>query len=215
MTTGYTNKATSEQARGSWMTSGNNVGFYTGYGTLLYLLFAIVYFGSNWISSIRDDHLHLYFDWELAIPFVPVWIYIYLSMSFFFLLPLLVMNRRELELLLKGFAGVTLAGGILLLVFPTESGWERLTRVPGYELAFDLLYALDLPYNLFPSMHVALTTFCMMALHRACSIGIAYSLILLWWGFLQASVLFVHQHHLVDIGGGVAVAELCYRWFYV
>src|SRR5258708_9789708 len=48
-----------------------------------------VYPTMNWITSLRSVRLHLYVPAELAIPFVPQFIWAYLSMYVLFFLPLI------------------------------------------------------------------------------------------------------------------------------
>ena len=47
-----------------------------------------VYPTMNWLTSLRPAQFHLYFASELAIPFVPQFIWAYLSMYVLFALPL-------------------------------------------------------------------------------------------------------------------------------
>lgn len=188
---------------------------YLGYGSLIYALFAFVYGGTNWLASKQQDFFHFYFDWELNTPFYPGWIYIYLSMSLFFLLPLFVNKMYEITSLLWGFIAVIMMAGILCALLPTEAGAIRPTVVKGYEAAFELLYLFDLPHNLFPSLHVSLTTLCMLVLFFPLKGSLWLFPVVLWWAAMLVSVLFVHQHYLLDILGGLFVAAVCYKYVYL
>lgn len=188
---------------------------YLGYGVLIYLLFAFVYGGTNWLASQRTDLFHFYFDWELGIPFIPSWIYVYLSMSLFIIVPMFVIREHELTSLLWADASVIMVAGSLCLFFPTEAGVIRPAVVMGHEAPFALLYFLDLPYNLFPSLHVSLTTLCMLALFFPLKGGGWLLPILLWWAAMLVSVLFVHQHYLADVLGGLVVGCVCYKYVYL
>ena len=55
----------------------HNVPLYARLAIPVLALFALVYFGANWITSRRAGNYHLYFDWELAFPSVPGMIYVY------------------------------------------------------------------------------------------------------------------------------------------
>ncbi len=48
----------------------HNVPVYARLAIPVAALFAVVYFGMNWITARRTGNYHLFFDWELSIPFV-------------------------------------------------------------------------------------------------------------------------------------------------
>ena len=177
-------------------------------------LFAVVYFASNWITAQRVQHYRLYFDWELAIPFVPAMIYVYASILVLFLLPPLFMRRRELAALVRTTLVVLLVAAAVFLLLPAEPGFQRPAQVPGYDAVFQTLYAFDRPYNLVPSLHVACSVLCIAALlHASRSAAVRLGL-LAWAALLSASVLLVHQHHLLDVLSGWLLGLAAYRLVY-
>src|SRR4051794_995112 len=68
------------------------------------------------------------------------------------------------------------------------------------------VYAGDRPYNDFPSLHTSVST--ILAVHwlrfdRRIGVVVAA-----WCVLIVASTVFVHQHYLADVGGGLGVAAV-------
>lgn len=172
---------------------------------LLDLLFVAIYGGSNWLNSLRHEHFSFYAPWELGIPLVPAMIYPYLSIGLLFLLPLAVLNSAQMVVLAKRMALAIIIAGIIFIVFPTELGFQRPQELGTAYKEFYLIHVLDRPYNLFPSLHITLSSVVLVML---LTYAAAWSrpILLIWWLILCLSVVLVHQHHLADIAGGLLLA---------
>ena len=181
---------------------------------LLSLVFVVVYGSINYLTSIRSRHFLPYFDWEARIPFIPGFVYLYLSIFFVFLLPLFSLPTRKIRALAGAFLTATVAAGCIFLILPAAPRFERPEIVPGYEFVFAWLYTFELPYNLFPSLHVTYATLILRAVAREENSPAVAAGLGLWWCLLIASVLLVRQHQIVDIIGGIALASLCQRLVY-
>ena len=186
-----------------------------GLGLLLYLQFFLVYGISNWLAAQRMERYQFYFDWEPAIPLVPEFIYIYLSMSLFVILPLGYLQPWQLRRWALSFMWMTFVAGFIFILLPTELATSRLAELPESQPLFALLYTLDLPHNLFPSLHVAYTTLTLLIIigsrYRDAWVGPIAG----WWLLMQISVLLVHQHYLLDIAGGLVLASGSYKFIYL
>jgi len=65
----------------------------------LSVLFLVVYSGCNWITGQRGQVASFYFQWERAIPFVPLMILPYMSIDLFFIAaPFLCRTDEELRI---------------------------------------------------------------------------------------------------------------------
>lgn len=173
------------------------------------LLFASVYSFTNWSASQRLDPLHLYASWELEIPLVPGFIWVYLSAYLCCLLPLFVLNADQIKAFGRSFLKCILVAGSVFFLFPAKLGFPREHFVEGYDGIYQMLYKLDQPYNLIPSLHVGLTVVMVLTIttyvpHR----GLKWALHL-WVILIICSVVLVHQHHLADVVTGFAVAWGC------
>jgi hypothetical protein len=187
-----------------------NIRLYLKLSIILGVLFVVFYGGSNWINWSRDDHFHLYFQWELGIPFIPWMILVYLSLQLLFLAPVFHCHRVELIVLAKRLAMAICLASLIFVLVPTISGFERPSNPVFLQELFSMLYVLDKPHNLFPSLHITLSTLVVIAVTNGAGIYMQafYSV---WLLLLFLSVLLIHQHHIADTFGGAVLAYLCVR----
>jgi hypothetical protein len=178
---------------------------YLKWSAALALLFAATYWTTNWLAAQRAGPYRLYFDWELAIPFIPWMIYPYLTVNGILLLPLFVLDRAGIQRFARAFAAATVAGAACHLLLPAALGWPRPSEVPGHPV-FASLFKLDRPHNLVPSLHVAYSTLAARAVWRAPATAILKAATAVWLTLLIASVLLTHQHHLADVAAGLLLA---------
>lgn len=177
----------------------------------LMFLFIVVYGGANWITAQRNDYFDLYFLWEQGIPFIPEMILIYLSIQIIFLLPIFHCDSIDMVVLAKRMAIATLVAGVVFIILPAQPGFVRYESVESFQWLFTMLYSLDEQYNLFPSLHITLSTLVIVALFDKVN-GLLKIVYLVWLTALFLSVLFVHQHHILDIIGGLALTYICTWW---
>ena len=71
-----------------------------------------------------------------------------------------------------------------------------------------------MPHNLVPSLHVATSALFIAVLYRSLSSVWIRAGLILWGMLLCASVLLVHQHHVLDVVSGLLLGYLCYRLVY-
>jgi len=133
----------------------HNVPVYARLAIPVGILFAVIYFGMNWITARRTDRYQLYFDWELAIPFVPAMIYGYASLLILLLLPAVTLSEPQLRALARALTITLFVAGVSYLLLFADLGFERPAYVPGYDTVFQTLYALEMPHNLVPSLNIA------------------------------------------------------------
>jgi membrane-associated phospholipid phosphatase len=178
-------------------------------------LFVVVYFSTNWITSRRTGNYHLFFDWELAIPFVPAMIYVYASLLVLLLLPPFVLTKSQLPALARATVITLFSAAAVYLLFPADLGFERPDYVPGYDAVFQALYALEMPHNLVPSLHIASSALFIAAIRNNLSSSWRRAGLIVWGILICASVLLVHQHHVLDVVSGLLLGLMSYRLVYV
>src|SRR5205085_2800446 len=96
---------------------------------------------------------------ELEIPFLPRFVWAYLSMYILFLLPPFVLPAERMPALGKQLIAGSLVSAALFLLLPAELGFAR--QLPGrapYDAIFAGVFSIDRPYNLVPSLHVIFST---------------------------------------------------------
>lgn len=173
---------------------------------LLTLLFAAVYGGANWVAGRSNRGAELHFSWELAIPLVPAAILIYFSIALLFWLPLFACTAAELRALGRRIALATLTAGLMFIAFPVRSGFVRTPPEGPFQALFSALWQIDGAFNSVPSLHIAYSTLVIGALAARIAATSFRLLGGLWYLAICASVLLVHQHHFVDVVGGIALA---------
>lgn len=176
------------------------------WAALLTLLFVVVYPGCNWITSQRAGLYRLWFDWELGIPFVPAMVWVYLSFFVTFFLPMFALREAALNVLCKRLALAVVVSGILFLLLPAQLGFERPSDVRDHAAVFHLIYQFDLPHNLVPSLHVSWSALILGSLRAASPRWWARRLLEAWLLLLCVAAVLVHQHHVLDVLGGLLVA---------
>jgi membrane-associated phospholipid phosphatase len=147
---------------------------------------------------------------DRAVPLQPAWTPVYVSMWVFSLLPVFVvrdtgMRRRAI----LSYLTTVVTAYVVFLFYPTAA--PRPAVVPGEGVvAWSLrtLYALDPPYNCFPSLHVAYAFLAALWTHHVRRrIGLAA---LAWAALIGVSTLFIKQHYAADIFAGALLALAAY-----
>ncbi len=175
------------------------------------LWFVLVYVGCDAITAHRTTRIRIHLDSELNIPFIPEMVLVYMSIYLlFFAAPFILRQRREFLTLAIVLDFIILVGGIGFLLIPAQLAFARETDLGAFPGLFRFADRLNLTYNLFPSLHVALSVACIAT--YAARIG-AIGRILLWiWALaISASTLFTHQHHVLDVVAGWIIASIAIK----
>lgn len=155
------------------------------------------------------DRIFLQTPLDRAIPFVPVMVIPYLSLIPVIILAAVVFAIAGLRRLQALTLAVTLAMLVSYLVYAVAQSYVIRPSPPGRDwlsAAVRHVYALDRPYNDFPSLHTSLAAIVAvlwLRTHRRTGAAIA-----IWCTLIVASTVLIHQHYLADVAGGLAVAWL-------
>jgi len=176
-------------------------------------LFVIVYNGCTWITSRRSDVGTWFYDWEFRIPFVPAMIVPYWSIDLLFVGAFfLCSSRTELDALGKRIAAAILIAGACFLAMPLRLGFPRPEVSDFCGALFNALRGFDQPYNLCPSLHMALRTILAYAYARHMR-GAPRVATHVWFSIVGFSTVLTYQHHVVDVAGGFVLAAVCFYMF--
>jgi protein-tyrosine phosphatase/membrane-associated phospholipid phosphatase len=190
-----------EERRSKWEAAAWVVG--------LSIWFAGIYNFCNWFTGQRQDVGTAYFEWELAIPLVPVMIIPYWSLDLFFILaPFVCQTQGELRRLGKRLTLAIFAAGVCFLLFPLKLGFTRNVMDGPLQFLFTALYSFDQPYNLAPSLHVAIRSILWTVFIPKTS-GWSQRLLQVWFILIGASTLLTHQHHVLDVLAGQLLSAAC------
>lgn len=172
-------------------------------------LFLVVYGWTNWFTSQRSDVGMLFFEWERLIPFLPLMIVPYMSIDLFFVAaPFLCRDDRELATFSKRIAAAILIAGVCFLLFPLRFAFERPHAEGWLGAFFDWFRTFDQPYNLLPSLHIALRTILAEFYARHVR-GVLRHASNVWFILIALSAVLTYQHHVMDVVGGFALGAYC------
>lgn len=173
------------------------------------ILFMVLYGGVSYLTDLRSDVGTWYYDWERFIPFVPVMIVPYMSIDLFFLFaPFFCRNRNELRILAQRLSAVIVGAAVCFLIYPLQLAVERPEVSGFFGSIYNWFTALDRPYNLCPSMHIALRTVLAAHYARYCRQRWLHVAVNFWFFLIGCSTLLVYQHHVIDVVGGFVLASL-------
>jgi hypothetical protein len=179
----------------------------------LSVLFLFVYGGCNWITGQRSQVGSFYFQWERGIAFVPFMILPYMSIDLFFIAaPFLCRTKEELRIFSRRVIAAILIAGLCFLLFPLRFAFPRSHASGWLGAVFDWFRGVDLPFNLFPSMHAALLLFLVDVYARNLR-GVLLLAVMSWFFLIALSPLLTYQHHVIDIVGGFILAGYCFYLF--
>lgn len=185
-------------------------------GAPMFVAFASIYAGADYLTGLHDFRTPLYLSFELAIPFVPATAVLYNSLHLAYAMaPFVLRTRRQTHSLAIVWLLMTLVAGIVFLAFPFEHGFPRPS--PAELGVWADLYRLadqaNLRFNSCPSLHVAWGVCCVDVYSRFA--GRRGRWLLAAWGCgMTASTVLLHQHHLIDVAGGLALAFWGSRWLF-
>lgn len=169
----------------------------------LSFLFALVYGGADYITSLRQLRFPIHFAFELSLPFVPGLSVVYSSVYLMFVgMALTLHSADQLRRFVWAMSWMTITAGVCFFVFPAELAFDPPDVTTWAAGPFDWADRVNLTYNCVPSLHVAYAVLCAETLRRK-----------RWWGGLAfhlwalaiaVAAWLTYQHHLVDLVTGYA-----------
>ncbi len=178
------------------------------------LWFVLVYGGVDALTAHRSFRVRVYFDAELGIPFIPDMVLIYMSIYLLFLAaPFILRQRHEFFALAMTLNLVILVAGICFLLFPAQLAFPPQENFGAFPNLYHFAKRLCLTYNLMPSLHVALSVVC-IAVFAARSWKVGRAFLWTWAIAIAASTVFIHEHHILDVIAGFALALAAYKFIY-
>jgi membrane-associated phospholipid phosphatase len=175
------------------------------------LWFIFVYGGCDAITAHRVARVRIHLDSELSIPFIPETVLIYMSLYLLFLgAPFILRQRDDFLRLALTLNGVILVAGIGFLLVPAQLAFPRPIHLGAFPGVFQFADWLNLDYNLVPSLHVALSVVCVATYTQR--VGRTGRILLwIWVAAIATSTLLTHQHHVLDVVTGWALALAAFK----
>ena len=181
---------------------------------LFCLAFFPVYAGAAWLALAAQPGHALYFAFERDIPLIPWMIWPYLSLFSLYLLPLFLLTPTQTVILTCQSLLCVVVAGVVFVVLPVRTGFAPVQVEGLHAPVFVLLRLVDVPpnTNLAPSLHVAGAALLLLACASRAPRWLALAC-LVWLPVISASTVLVHQHHILDVASGFALALLARRVF--
>ncbi len=158
------------------------------------------------------EHHSILISLDSLIPFCPFFVVFYVIAYAQWVLGYVSAARDGKELFFW-MVSANIAAKIICLIifvaFPTEMERPEITGGGFFNWLTAIIYRFDTPVNLFPSIHCLESWLCVRAALRSKDRRGVFKLITAVIALLVfASTVFIKQHAVLDIIGGVAVAEL-------
>ena len=170
-----------------------------------------VYFGTR-LLPVGTVYHDISMPIDHRIPLVPPMIVVYVLAYFTWGINYLLIAREGGEVARRVFTGAYIAKLICLvcfLVFPTAMQRPEPTGSDVFSALTRLIYRLDAPNNLLPSIHCLESWLCWRGLFGIKRVSRGYKAFSLIFALLVfASTVLVRQHCLIDIPAGVLVGEI-------
>lgn len=176
----------------------------------------LTYFGTRPFTTVLK-HYSMISPLDSSLPFVPFFIFVYVFAYAQWIVGFILIGRDSRETALRVFIGELIAKGIALICFvmlPTtvEGLRPSIESLRGGSIWSQLtawVYSVDALDNCFPSIHCLESWVCFRGAMRLKKVPGWYVYVMLLMSlFVFASTVFVKQHVLVDILGGVAAVEV-------
>ncbi len=170
----------------------------------------LVFYGTRPLLPYLPAH-DLSTPLDRMIPLSPPWIVVYVGafLSWVVSLVWIMSDSRERAYRLCGtYTIIMIVCTVCFLAFPVTIERPEVTGDGLFEWGVRLIYRLDSPTNLFPSLHVIISYLCWRFTIGAKRIPKWY----MWFNLVYLilvcfSILFVKQHFIADIGLAFIVAE--------
>ena len=178
------------------------------------LIFNTIAYNGTRIITTSKYHYDITSPIDNLIPVIPATIIIYLGCYLYWLVNYVIGAGQEDDEAYKFLSADLFAKLICMVIFiafPTTNTRPVLEDEGFFTEALKMLYQIDAADNLFPSIHCLTSWFCLIAVRKNPNIKTVYKIIsVIITVAICVSTLTTRQHVIVDVAGGIALAEFSY-----
>lgn len=178
-----------------------------------FLVNCFIYWGAQFIMKGKY-HYDFTSKLDNRVPFVKEWVIIYLVCYIFWAINYILIAREGKERWFRfAFADMLsrFVCGIFFIILPTTNIRPVVAGNDIFSRLMRFIYYIDMPSNLFPSIHCLVSWFCFVGIRGSKKIPFWYKVFSCIFAILVfLSTQFTKQHYLIDIAGGIMIAELCF-----
>lgn len=173
----------------------------------------VIYQGAFFLTASRH-HFDFALPVDSTIPLIPWTIVIYygcfLHWGLHYICVAKLGNRNTRQFYAADFL-IKSVSFLFFLCLPTVMHRPEVTGTGFWNDTIRFLYWMDKPYNLFPSIHCSVSWLCWISVRKNTQVPKWYRYFALIAAIAVClSTLSTRQHVLVDIAGGLLVAEVCW-----
>lgn len=151
---------------------------------------------------------------DRSVPVIPEFVIIYLGCYAFWVVNYILIARQGKEYCYRFVTADIMARlpcCLFFLILPTTNVRPELINGGIWESALQFVYDMDAPTRLFPSIHCMVSWFCYIGIRGKKNIPKSYQIFSCIFALLVcASTQFTKQHYIVDVFGGILLAEITY-----
>lgn len=175
----------------------------------------VVYYGGHTLAK-NLTHQNLEIGIDGLIPFVPWTLLIYVGCYIFWSVNYTICAMAEKYEAYRLFCADFISKTICFFFFvflPTTNVRPEILGNTFWEIGMKLLYQMDAPTNLLPSIHCLVSWFSFIGIKKNKNVSMVYKLFSLLMAIaVCVSTLTTKQHVIVDVIAGILLAEISY-WF--
>lgn len=168
------------------------------------------------IAPIADNwkHYDLTTDFDRAVPVMPAFVVVYLGCYLFWAVNYILIAKQGKEHCMR-FVTADIISRLIccvfFLVFPTTNVRPVLEDTGIWTSLLQMVYEMDAPTRLFPSIHCLVSWFCYIGIRGQRSVSKGYRAFSCLFALLVCiSTQVTKQHYIVDVIGGIVIAELAW-----
>lgn len=174
----------------------------------------VLIYGGTQLITKNTHHYDLTTSWDRKVPFVKEWVVIYLVCFVFWIINYILIANEGKEHCYRFVSADLLSRiicGIFFIMLPTTNVRPIIYGNDFLSYMVKFVYGIDSATNLFPSIHCLVSWFCFIGIRKSKKIPLWYKVFSCIFAILVcASTQFIKQHYLIDIVGGILIAELCF-----
>jgi len=174
---------------------------------------SVVYWGTQMLMA-SSYHYDFTSSLDRKVPFIKEWIVIYIGCYIFWAVNYVLIAREGKEKCYR-FATADVMSRLICAVFfimiPTTNARPVVVGSDFCSWLVRYVYMTDPATNLFPSIHCMVSWFRFIGIRKSKKIPVWYKIVSCAIAVtICLSTQFTKQHYMIDIAGGILIAEVCF-----
>ncbi|MFA6033980.1 MAG: phosphatase PAP2 family protein [Myxococcota bacterium] len=162
----------------------------------------------------RDQQMHtMEVDLDRRILFNPTYVWFYITVYPFYLIPFFAMNDKRLaKMVMFSYITILLSCDVFYLFYPVLFPRDSLVVNSFSTWVLSIVHAGDKPWNCFPSSHCAMSLMAALVLFEINPWFGVWGLAGAFW--IGISTVFLKQHYVVDVVAGFGLTMIVYYAYF-